>query len=99
MISATQIVEDENIDKVLELACKQKQIIYIFGLEPINGVGIGLQIVLLLAQKEEYKRVKVELEQVLDKLEKYLKEISSIKDIDFFGNIDFKVLESSNTFF
>lgn len=99
MISAIRMVEDKNIDKVLKIAYKQKQITYIFGLEPINGIGIGLQIALLLAQKEEYKRVKVELEQVLDILEKYPKGISSINNIDFFKDTDFKVLEGSNAFF
>lgn len=99
MISAIRMVEDKNIDKVLKLAYKQKQITYIFGLEPINGIGIGLQIALLLAQKEEYKRVKIELEQVLDILEKYPKGISSINNIDFFKDTDFKVLEGSNTSF
>lgn len=99
MISAVQMAEDKNIDKVLKIAYKQKQITYIFGLEPINGIGIGLQIALLLAQKEEYKRVKVELEQVLDILEKYPKGIFSINNIDFFKDTDFKVLEGSNTSF
>lgn len=99
MISASRIAGEENIAKALKLAYKQKKIIYIFGLETIHGIGIGLQIALLLAQKEEYKRVKIELEQVLDILEKHPKGISSISDIDFFKDTDFKVLGSNNTSF
>src|SRR5699024_9921631 len=96
MISTYQITEPENIDKVLELAYKQKQIIYTFGLEPINGIGVGLQIAFFLAQNNEYERVKIELEQVLDILEQGPREAFSISDIDFFKNTNFKILEESN---
>lgn len=99
MISFIQISESENIDKSLELAYKQKQIIYTFGLEPIYGTGIGLQISLLLAQKKEYGKVKVELDQVLDIFKKYPKGVSSIKNIDFFKDTDFKDLDVNSDSF
>lgn len=99
LISAYRLIENENTDIILDLFYKQKQIISIFGLEPTNGIGVGLQIAELLAQNKEYERVKSELEQVIDILEKYPNGVASIKDITFFKDIDLKTFQDSNSLF
>lgn len=83
-------LNESNSEEIIELFSKQKQLISIFGLEPIYGIGLGLQYALQLAQNGEYERARAELKQVIDILEKYPQRAISIENIDFFKDIDSK---------
>jgi len=91
MISILRLDESGNKENILNLFYRQKHIITIFGLEPMYGVGVGLQLAQILAQAEQYEKVKEELEQVIDILEKHPQGIKSLKDIYFFKDTDLEI--------
>ena len=98
MISILRLDESENADKILDLFNIQKNIIRIFDLESIYGVGIRLQLSKILAQNKEYEKLEKELEKALELLEKYPHGLRTINDIPFFSDIDIGTVQDSKGF-
>lgn len=80
--------DNDNINEILDLLYKQQQIISIFGLESLEGSGIGLQIAQMLAQNGEFDKSLNELEKTVNLLEKYPINTFEIKDVPFFKDVD-----------
>ena len=87
-ISIHQIPEHDDLNVILDLSYKQQQIISIFGLEPIYGVGDSLMMAFHLAQAKEYEKAKIELEKVINILEEYPQDNITIQDIPFFKDVE-----------
>ena len=98
MISILCLNESENTDKILDLLNNQKDIITIFDLDPMCGVGKRLQLSKILAQNKEYEKLEKELEEVIDILEKYPHGLRSINDIPFFKDTDLDIVQDSKRF-
>lgn len=98
MISILTLNENENTDKILDLLNNQKQITNIFGLDPICGAGIRLQISKILAKNKEFEKLENELENVINILEKYPQGVRSINDIPFFKDTDLDIVQNNERF-
>ncbi|MCL2410728.1 MAG: helix-turn-helix domain-containing protein [Treponema sp.] len=96
MINVYRITENEDLDKIQKLF---HQIINIFELEPLYGVSVYLLAAQMLAEKQELKKVKIELQKVVEILEKYPHGSITINKTPFFNNLDYSILEKSGSNF
>lgn len=97
-ISVLRMRDNGDINQILDLFYKQQQIISLFGLEPLDGVGVGLQIAQLLAESGEIDKALNELEKAVNLLEKYPANTFAIKDISFFKDMDWPTKQYSPSF-
>lgn len=99
LINIQRLNESEDTDKLLSLFYQQRQIISIFGLDPIYGVGVDLQIALIYAQSKNTEKTKLEIKKIIGILEKYPQGKLRVKDIPFFNNIENSINEKSGNDF
>jgi len=95
MINIQRVIGNGNTDTILDLHYKTREIISIFGMEPLYGVGVNLQIALICVQKKDYIKAKAELEKTVKILEKYPQGSITIKNIPFFKEMDAPIQDKS----